>query len=139
MYERKKPLIELPGFQIDTEDDVTEHGIFFSSTRVENGRTIQTKTFISKDEIHAHLVRALGKKFAPEELKTPDVWCQELGARIVDHDGWRGDPSRNWHDPISRAEFDRRLMRCTIDSTGYPEFRVIPSRRETMKPGVQEL
>lgn len=53
--------------------------------------------------------------------KTPAEWCAELGARIADPDGWR-DGTRDWNEPIDRAEFDQRLMRCTIDMRGYPKF-----------------
>jgi hypothetical protein len=56
------------------------------------------------------------------ELKTPDEWCAILGARILDADGWRGAGGRPWSDPISREEFDLRLIVCTIDGYGYPEF-----------------
>jgi len=55
------------------------------------------------------------------ELKTPDEWCAELGASVMDPDGWR-DGTRDWSEPIDRAEFDRRLIRCTIDGRGYPMF-----------------
>ena len=57
-----------------------------------------------------------------EQIKTPDEWCAELGARVMDADGWRGSSGRDWSDPISREEFDRRLMTCTIDGRGYPMF-----------------
>lgn len=59
-------------------------------------------------------------------MKTPEEWCAELGARIADPDGWRGHDGRPWTDPISREEFDRRLMVCTIDSRGYPTFYGVP-------------
>ena len=54
-------------------------------------------------------------------LKTPDEWCAELGARVVDPDGWR-DGTRDWSEPITREEFDRRLRICTVDGRGYPDF-----------------
>lgn len=56
-----------------------------------------------------------------EELKTPSDWCALLGAEIMDHDGWR-DGTRSWYDPITREEFDKRLMRCTINMRKYPQF-----------------
>lgn len=59
---------------------------------------------------------------------TPSEWCDQLGARILDADGWAGPDGRPFGDPITRAEFDRRLMRCTIDMTGYPDFHTLPSR-----------
>lgn len=52
-------------------------------------------------------------------LKTPDEWCTELGARVLDADGWRDG---TWGEPITREEFDRRLLMCTIDAGGYPGF-----------------
>ena len=56
-----------------------------------------------------------------KQLKTPSEWCQELGAKIMDPDGWR-DGTRDWEEPITREEFDERLNRCTIWSKGYPLF-----------------
>lgn len=60
------------------------------------------------------------------ELRTPTEWCEMLGARIADPDGWR-DGTRAWDEPIDRVEFDRRLIRCTIDVRGYPDFVQIPT------------
>lgn len=143
MYERKKPLIELPGFVVESADDVQPTGVYVTKTSVIDGRTRSHKVFISKFDIHDELVRVIGKTFESEPLKTAQEWCDELGARIVDHDGWRGDPSRSWHDRITRAEFDRRLARCTVDMTGYPEFRVVPARPEVVGTvdhnGIREL
>ena len=62
-----------------------------------------------------------------EEMKTPDEWCEELGASVMDPDGWR-DGTRSWEEPITRKEFDERLIRCTIDGRGYPMFH---GREET--------
>ncbi len=61
-----------------------------------------------------------------DELMTPQEWCDNLGATVLDADGWRQNDGRQWDDPITREEFDRRLLRCTIDMTRYPEWRVIP-------------
>lgn len=55
------------------------------------------------------------------ELRTAQEWCDLLGARVMDPDGWR-DGSRGWDEQITRGEFDRRLLRCTIDMRGYPDF-----------------
>lgn len=62
-----------------------------------------------------------------EEVRTPQEWCDLLGARIADPDGWR-DGTRGWDEPIDRAEFDRRLLTCTIDSRGYPSFYKVAGR-----------
>ncbi|MFS3128673.1 hypothetical protein ACLM5J_09735 [Nocardioides sp. Bht2] len=51
------------------------------------------------------------------ELKTPDEWCQLLGFRVMDPDGWRNGASlgpRPWSDPIAKSEFLERLMPCTL-------------------------
>lgn len=61
-----------------------------------------------------------------DELRTPQEWCDLLGARVMDPDGWR-DGTRSWNEPITKAEFDRRLNVCTIDGRGYPMFMGRPS------------
>jgi hypothetical protein len=58
---------------------------------------------------------------AEVELRTPQEWCDALGARVMDPDGWR-DGTRDWSESITREEFDGRLIRCTIDGHGYPTF-----------------
>lgn len=122
-----KPLVDIDGaFIIESPEDITESGLFVTKKFVENGRARTTKVYVTKTDIHAELVKALGLTFE-EDLRTPEEWCRELNAVIIDPDGWRGDPSRNWHDRISRQEFDRRLRRCTIDSSKYPLFHAIPS------------
>ena len=138
MYTRKVPIIEVDGFVVMDVEDVQPQGLYLTESKVVDGRTRISKRWVHKSDIHNELVKALGLKF-DEPLKTPQEWCDELGARILDHDGWRGDPGRSWHDRITRAEFDRRLTWCTIDSTGYPEFRVVPNRDETTKQGAQKL
>lgn len=47
------------------------------------------------------------------EKKTPDIWCDVTGIRILDPDGWRraGDPA--WTDPITRLDFMERAGRST--------------------------
>lgn len=47
-------------------------------------------------------------------LKTPEEWCQIEGVQILDADGWRGRDGRDWNDPISLAEFQERLVICTM-------------------------
>lgn len=54
-------------------------------------------------------------------LHTPEEWCLLLDASVMDPDGWR-DGTRGWDEPITRDEFDRRLIRCTIDARRYPTF-----------------
>lgn len=69
-------------------------------------------------------------------LRTPDEWCDLLGARVMDPDGWR-DGSREWWEPISREEFDSRLRVCTIDSRGYPTFAAPPL--ETLHRALKDM
>jgi hypothetical protein len=59
-----------------------------------------------------------------DELKTSAQWAEHLGAKILDHDGWRFDLADCDFDKdlITKADFDRRLQRCTIDFRGYPNF-----------------
>jgi len=47
------------------------------------------------------------------ELKTPDEWCKILDIRVLDPDGWRED-KKNWNDPISKAEFTKRMLLSTV-------------------------
>lgn len=58
-----------------------------------------------------------------DELRTPDEWCELLGATILDPDGWR-DGTRRWDEAITREEFDERYRKCTVDMRGY-----VPTRR----------
>ncbi|WKW85523.1 hypothetical protein SEA_REYNAULD_71 [Rhodococcus phage Reynauld] len=46
-------------------------------------------------------------------LKTPEQWCELLGKKIIDPDGWRGADGRPWTDPVDYAEFQRRANRST--------------------------
>lgn len=46
-------------------------------------------------------------------LLTPETWCRALGWEILDHDGWRGRDAPPWGQPISQAEFERRVAECT--------------------------
>lgn len=123
-------LIDIPDFVIQHEGDVVADGIFLYSEFVEDGRRQHKKVFVPAADIHKHLRIALGQDkvaavYAEVNLnpeKTPTEWCRELGARILDHDGWRGIGAPDWHTPITRSEFDRRLNMCTYDATGYPEF-----------------
>lgn len=47
-------------------------------------------------------------------LKTAYEWCDLLGIRLYDPDGWRGPKGRPLTDLIDKEEFDRRIMICTI-------------------------
>jgi hypothetical protein len=49
-----------------------------------------------------------------DDLKTPDEWCKLLGYEVMDPDGWRGSNGRPWMDPISQAEFEARIVTCTL-------------------------
>lgn len=51
---------------------------------------------------------------AREDLKTPAEWCRIEGVEILDPDGWRGRDGRPWTDPITLAEFQERLVTCTM-------------------------
>jgi hypothetical protein len=56
-----------------------------------------------------------GTKTGPGEvLKTPSDWCLVEGIEILDPDGWRGVGGRPWTDPITLAEFNNRLIVCTM-------------------------
>lgn len=48
-----------------------------------------------------------------ERLRTPDEWQVETGITVHDPDGWRVD-GKDWSDPISKAEWDRRMVQSTI-------------------------
>lgn len=49
-------------------------------------------------------------------LRTPDEWLalNHPNLTVMDPDGWRGPKGRPWTDPISEAEFNRRLPYCTV-------------------------
>lgn len=47
-------------------------------------------------------------------LKEPALWAHEKGLYILDWDGWRGPEGRPVTDQITEAEFDRRVVVCTI-------------------------
>ncbi len=52
------------------------------------------------------------------QLKTPEEWCEEFNAQIMDPDGWRYD-NMPWDLPITREEFDDRMRRCTVNFLYY--------------------
>jgi hypothetical protein len=50
-----------------------------------------------------------------EVLKTSQEWCNELGLRVIDADGWdRNDFIESWSELISREEFDFRITSSTV-------------------------
>lgn len=61
-----------------------------------------------------------------ETHRTGQEWAKILGARILDHDGWRTanpfGPCDFFKDRITKDEFDKRLGSCTIDFRSYPHF-----------------
>ena len=62
-----------------------------------------------------------------EVLRTSEEWAVQLGADVLDPDGWdRKNFIFSWHEePITREEFDRRYLRSTADHVnGYrpPRF-----------------
>jgi hypothetical protein len=71
------------------------------------------------------------------ELMAAQEWCDLLGARVMDPDGWR-DGTRGWDEPITREEFDHRLIRCTIDGRGYPMFAAAPPAAGTDRESAEE-
>ena len=62
-------------------------------------------------------------------LRTPDEWLalKHPNLTVMDPDGWRGQNGRPWTDPISEAEFNRRLPYCTVGGTGIGIFGVHPT------------
>lgn len=55
------------------------------------------------------------------EVQTPDEWSRRLGVTIHDPDGWRQD-GKSWDEPISRAEFMRRMQVSTIEKHPDPDL-----------------
>jgi hypothetical protein len=47
-------------------------------------------------------------------VQKPSEWAKEQRIVIIDPDGWRGKDGRDFEDPISEAEFERRKMISTI-------------------------
>jgi hypothetical protein len=48
-----------------------------------------------------------------ERLLTPYEWELVTGIQVLDPDGWRVD-GKSWLEPVSLAEFSRRVMTSTI-------------------------
>lgn len=49
-----------------------------------------------------------------ETKKTPDEWCQELGCKIMDPDGWRTQTAPSFTQPITLEEFQKRFGQSTV-------------------------
>jgi hypothetical protein len=53
------------------------------------------------------------------EKRTSAEWAKDADCDIVDPDGWREKDSPDFFkDPITKEEFQRRLMRCTVAPRG---------------------
>jgi hypothetical protein len=50
-----------------------------------------------------------------EILRTPTEWESVTGIRVIDPDGWRGVGGRSWEEPITEAEWDKRVSVSTIE------------------------
>ena len=67
------------------------------------------------------------------ELRTPEGWLAQpeyKGVDILDPDGWdRKNFKISWNTPISKDDFERRMVQCTIriapDSPMHPR-NIIP-------------
>lgn len=71
------------------------------------------------DEIVADIKRARDRirEASTERVMTSAAWEKELGDEILDPDGWRDHPygyHYAWREPITRAEYDARKARSTI-------------------------
>ena len=54
-------------------------------------------------------------KVMTEILRRSGEWVLLTGVTIADPDGWdRKDFQRSWNEPITRAEFARRVRRSTV-------------------------
>lgn len=62
----------------------------------------------------------------PGLKRTPEQWCGHYGVQVHDPDGWRtpGDP-RDWNEPITLAEFARRLSGSTLRNVSDPAWSQI--------------
>lgn len=49
-----------------------------------------------------------------EIKKTPEQWLEDEDFMIIDPDGWRHEDAPAWDEPITKAEFDSRLLECTV-------------------------
>lgn len=54
--------------------------------------------------------------------RTPAVWQDLLGLRVLDPDGWdRSDFDADWARPLTRPEFEAKAMQSTtaLDTSSY--------------------
>lgn len=54
------------------------------------------------------------------ELKLPEEWCRIHKVTVIDPDGWRGQknlPEKAWDVEIDEAEFNARVVHCTVMHT----------------------
>lgn len=47
-------------------------------------------------------------------INKPARWCELLGVKVIDPDGWRGKNGRPLEDKIGLPEFMQRIYQCTI-------------------------
>jgi hypothetical protein len=59
-----------------------------------------------KKEIMRWLIRHADQNY------TPKLWCELLGVRILDWDGWR---DKDVNTPIELTEFLTRYQYCTVE------------------------
>ena len=69
------------------------------------------------------LAASIHQEPAMTEKLTAEQWCDRLGIRVVDPDGWRKQDAPAWSDPIDRGEFDKRAADSTIAPAAYPNDR----------------
>lgn len=79
----------------------------------------------AEGESHGECLRCAGMGRVPDE-RTPEQWEAHYGVQVHDPDGWRtpGDP-RNWNEPITLAEFARRLGGSTLRNVSDPAWSQI--------------
>lgn len=86
--------------------EVAERILPYSGIGLANGAT--------RSDVSAWLTdRAARLTATTEDRKTADEWCQLLGVKIIDSDGWR-ETGTAWNTPITEAEFHQRAARSTV-------------------------
>lgn len=70
-----------------------------------------------------------------EVLRRPDEWCRLKGVYVLDPDGWRDDGAPSWIEPITEAEFDRRLSICTQAPWDWATNQPLPRSPAPPSPG----
>lgn len=56
-------------------------------------------------------------------LKTPTEWATLSGIRIIDIDGWRPPEEKDFSLPVTKEEFDQRIVRCMVQIVDWDKFR----------------